>query len=94
MGGDNPIFRLQELVQAEVEARTMGQELYRFLCALADQDRFSEAIRQYSRGLADKLGNNHYSPSSLTPDELKAIALFFDQPPELLSGLTASSDRG
>jgi hypothetical protein len=94
MGGNDPIFRLQTLVQAELEARATGQELYRFLCALAEQDRFSHAIRQYSRGLADKLGKNHYSPSSLTPNELKAIALFFDQPPELLSGLMPASNPG
>ena len=85
----NPIFRLQGLVQAELEARAVGQELHRFLRALSDQDRFSEAIRQFARGLADKLANNHHSPSCLTPSELKAIALFFDQPPELLAGLTS-----
>jgi hypothetical protein len=85
--GTNPIFRLQDLVKGEMEARATGRELHRFLRALAEQDRFSEAIRQFSRGLADKLETNHFSPSSLTPSELKAIALFFDQPPELLDGL-------
>jgi len=88
MGGTDPLARLQDVVQAEMDARATGQQLYHFLSALADRDSLTEPVRKFTRDLAEKLGENHYSPSSLTAGELKAVELLLSQPPEFLAGLS------
>lgn len=88
MGATDPLARLQGVVQAEMDARTTGQQLYHFLRALADRDGLTEPVRQFTRDLAQKLGENHFSPSSLTAGELRAVELLLSQPPEFLAGLS------
>ncbi len=87
MGGTDPLARLQTVVRAEMDARATGQQLYHFLRALAGRDGLTEPVRQFTHDLAQKLGENHFSPSSLTAGELKAVELLLSQLPEFLAGL-------
>ncbi|MBU0513399.1 MAG: hypothetical protein KJ621_01380 [Proteobacteria bacterium] len=88
MGGTDPLARLQDVIQSERDARATGQQLYHFLRALAALDRLTEPVRRFTQDLAHKLGDNHFSPSSLTAGELRAVELLLSQPPDFLDGLT------
>lgn len=74
MTTDSPLEKMERLIQAEQTARTAGQQLYEFLYAVAKLELFNPTIRDFGRQLADKLGENNFSPSSLTDSELEAVA--------------------
>ncbi len=75
----DPFAKLEKLVRAEQDARSAGQELYEFLYALANQELFNSSVREFGRRLADKLGENNFSPSSLTDAELGAVGEILGQ---------------
>jgi hypothetical protein len=82
----NPFDKLERLVQAEQQARSSGQELYEFLYALATQELFNPSVRELGRQLAAKLGENNFSPSSLTDDDLAAVADILGQLQDMFTG--------
>ncbi|MBU0514573.1 MAG: hypothetical protein KJ621_07340 [Proteobacteria bacterium] len=74
MTTDSPLEKMERLIQAEQSARTAGQQLYEFLYAMAKQELFNSTVRDLGRRLAARLGENNFSPSSLTDSELEAVA--------------------
>jgi hypothetical protein len=86
MPTDDPFAKLESLVRAEQDARSAGQELYEFLYAVANQELFNSTIREFGRQLADKLGENNFSPSSLTDDELGAVGDILGQLQHMFNG--------